>query len=82
MPVCYHKRQNLTTLASEDDLSLHWSHVLLSEKYFPCSLFSLTSFILSFSAASDLSLQFAQAYLSQYLGSILIPASFICISDE
>ena len=30
MPVCYHKRQNLTAFASEDDLSLHWSHVLLS----------------------------------------------------
>ena len=30
MPVCYHKRQNLTALASEDDRSLHWTHVLLS----------------------------------------------------
>ena len=40
------------------------------------------SFIPSFSAVSDLSLQFAYAYLCQYLGSILIPASFICISDE
>ena len=25
----YHKRQNLTALASEDDLSLHKSHILL-----------------------------------------------------
>ena len=49
---------------------------------FQISLFPLPIFIPSFSAAFDLSLQFAQAYLCQYLGSILIPASFICISDE
>ena len=64
--VCYHKRQNLTALASEDDLSLHWSHLEGRTSYCPKSVFQisrslvpLTSFIPSFSAASDLSVQLA-----------------------
>ena len=39
MPVCHHKWQNLSALASEDDLSLHWLHVLLSLKCFQISIF-------------------------------------------
>ena len=59
MPVCYPKWQNMTALASEDDLSLHshMSYCPRSVFQISISLFPLTSFIPSFSAASDLSLQ-------------------------
>ena len=81
MPVCYHKRQNLTALAS-----MIWVFTGRTS-YCPKSVFQISmfpvppaSFIPSLSAASDLSL--VCIGLSQYFGSILIPASFICISDE
>ena len=78
MPVCYHKRQYLTVLTSEHDLSSLVAHLIVLKVFskFPCSLFPLTSFIPSFSVASDLSLQFAHAYLSQYLGSIYNTCQF------
>ena len=64
MPVCDHTRQYLTALASEDDLIFTGRTVYFPKSVFQISisLFPLTSFIPSFSAASDLCLQFAKAY--------------------
>ena len=61
MPVCYNKWRNLTVLALEDDRSSLVARLIVLKVFseFSCSLFPLTSFIPSFSAASDLSLQFA-----------------------
>ena len=55
MPVCHHKRQDLTALVSEDDPCLYRFYYPKSVFQISISLLPLTSFIPSSSAASDLS---------------------------
>ena len=66
MPVWYHKRQNLTALASEWSKSSLVARLIVLKVFseFPCSLFPLTSLIPAFSAASDLSTVCIGLYVS------------------